>query len=176
MEVHVPKIKEEKLTEPEKEDEESVMETITNSSKYIIGLIVILLLILCLSPLFYYWWLSKKAKNNTSVFALSKVNYKNANFILNQMGIPRGHQTPMLYARDTIDPKFGTNFEAFISIYQKQKYSEATLTEEEKNLVQNFYGDFNQKVFAKYTKSQKFFNFIKPNKWIHFMLNLNLKK
>lgn len=176
MEVHVPKIKEDKLTEPEKEDEESVMETITNSSKYIIGLILLIVVILCLSPLFYYWWLSKKAKNSSSVFTLSKVNYKNANFILNQMGIPRGHQTPMLYARDTVDPKFGTHFEAFISIYQKQKYSEATLTEEEKNLVQNFYGDFNQKVFAKYTKSQKFFNFIKPNKWIHFMLNLNLKK
>jgi transglutaminase-like putative cysteine protease len=176
MEVHVPKIEEEKLSEPNKEEEESIIETITDWSIYIVGFIILLFLILCLSPISYYWWLSKKSKNNASIFSLSKVNYKNANFILNQMGIPRGYQTPMIYARDTIDPKFGTNFEAFIRIYQKQKYSEATLTEEENILVRNFYADFNQKVFAKYSKSQKFFNFIKPNKWIHFMLNLNLKK
>ena len=97
------------------------MKNITDWSIYIVGLIVLLFLILCISPICYYWWLSKKAKSNTSMFTLSKVNYKNANFILNQMGIPRGNQTPMIYARDIVDPKFGTNFEAFIRIYQKQK-------------------------------------------------------
>lgn len=175
MEVHVPEIREEELTDPNEEEDENIMKSITDWSIYIVGFIVLLFFVLCLSPICYYWWLSRKVKNSPSIFSLSKVNYKNANFVLNQMGIPRGHQTPMIYARDIIDPKFGTNFEAFIRIYQKQKYSEATLTEEENKLVQNFYTDFNQRVFSQYTKTEKFFNFIKPNKWIHFMLNLNLK-
>ncbi len=175
-EVHVPAIKQDPLTEPEKKEEESVIKNITNWSIYIIGLIILLFLMLCLAPSFYYWWLSKKAKNEKSIFTLSKVNYKNANFVLNQLGIPRGQQTPSNYARDVVDAKFGTNFEAFIQVYQKQKYSEVKLTEKEKNLVQEFYEDFNQKVFSKYSRTQKFISFIKPNKWIHFMLNLNLKK
>ena len=176
MEVHVPKIEEEKLSEGKEEAKESVIKTITDWSIYIVALILLILFILGLSPICYYWWLSKKAKNNNSIVELSQVNYKNAHFVLNQMGIPRGYQTPMVYARDIIDPKFGTNFEAFIKIYQKLKYSENELTNDEVELVRNFHSDFNQKVLSKYSKSEKFFNFIKPNKWIHYMLNLNLKK
>ncbi|WCO01735.1 transglutaminase domain-containing protein [Psychroserpens ponticola] len=176
MEVHVPEIEEEKLSETDKEEDVSVIETITDWSIYILSLLLFLVFILVLSPICYYWWLSKKAKNNNSIVELSEVNYKNAHFILNQMGIPRNHQTSMVYARDLIDPKFGTNFEAFIKIYQKLKYSKVELTSEEVDLIQSFHSDFNQKVLSKYSKSEQFLNFIKPNKWIHFMLNLNLKK
>ena len=84
--------------------------------------------------------------------------------------------TALEYARDVVDPKFGTHLEAFINTYQKLKYSEDELTEKETHLIQNFYSDFNSKVLSKYSRSQKFFNFIKPHKWIHYMLNLNLKK
>lgn len=176
MEVHVPEIKPEELAEPEQDEEESTMKTITDWSIYILTFILFVLFILVLSPICYYWWLSKKSKNNDSIVDLSEVNYKNAHFVLNQMGIPRGYQTPMVYARDTVDPKFGTNFEAFIKAYQKLKYSDDELSNAEVDLVRNFHADFNQKVLSKYTKSQQFFNFIKPNKWIHYMLNLNLKK
>ncbi|WP_323787507.1 transglutaminase-like domain-containing protein [Psychroserpens sp.] len=176
MEVHVPKIEEEELGETSEEKEDSAIKTITDWSIYIVALILLVLFILCLSPICYYWWLSRKAKNNNSIVDLSEVNYKNAHFVLNQMGMPRGYQTPMVYARDRIDPKFGTHFEAFINIYQKLKYSDDELTQDEGDLVRNFHSDFNQKVLSKYTKSERFFNFIKPNKWIHYMLNLNLKK
>jgi hypothetical protein len=176
MEVHVPKIEEDKLGETPEETEESVIKTITDWSIYIVAFILLVLLILVLSPICYYWWLSKKAKNNDSIVELSQVNYKNSHFILNQMGIPRGNQTPMVYARDTIDPKFGTNFETFIRIYQKLKYSEDELTPNEVDVIRGFHADFNQKVLSKYSRSEQFFNFLKPNKWIHYMLNLNLKK
>lgn len=176
MEVHVPKVEEERLSEDKEEKEDSAIKTITDWSIYILALILLVLFILSLLPICYYWWLSKKAKNNNSIVELSEVNYKNAHFILNQMGIPRGYQTPMIYARDIIDPKFGTNFEAFIITYQKLKYSEDELNQEEVDIIQSFHSDFNQKVLSKYSKSEKILNFIKPNKWIHYMLNLNLKK
>lgn len=176
MEVHVPEIEAEELAETEQEEEESIVKKIIDWSIYILAFIVLLLLVLMLSPICYYWWLSRKAKRTNSIVELSEVNYKNAHFVLNQMGVPRGYQTPMVYARDIVDPKFGTNFEAFIKTYQKLKYSKDELTKDEVDLIHNFYSEFNQKVFLKYTKSQRFFNFIKPNKWIHYMLNLNLKK
>ncbi|WP_460220347.1 transglutaminase-like domain-containing protein [Psychroserpens sp. MEBiC05023] len=176
MEVYVPEIESEGIEEASEDKDDSVVKTLTDWSLYILGLLLLVLLILVCSPICYFWWLSKKAKNKTSIVALSKVNYKNAHFVLNQMGIPRGQQTPMAYAKDIVDPKFGTHFEAFIRIYQKLKYSQSELTNEEANLVRNFHADFNQKVFSKFTRSEKFFNFIKPNKWIHYMLNLNLKK
>ncbi|TDY13525.1 transglutaminase-like domain-containing protein [Meridianimaribacter flavus] len=176
MEVHVPKIEEEKLDDATKEEENSAMKTITDWSIYVLAAILLILLVLMLLPICYYLWLSKKAKNHSSITKLSEANYKNAHFILNQMGIPRDHQTPMVYARDVVDPKFGTHFEAFVKTYQKLKYSEDQLTNAEVDLIKEFHSDFNQKVFSKYSKSQRFFNFIKPNKWIHYMLNLNLKK
>jgi transglutaminase-like putative cysteine protease len=176
MEVHVPKIEEENLSEASEEEDDRAIKTITDWSIYVLALILFILFVLCLLPTCYYWWLSKKAKNNDSIVTLSQVNYKNAHFILNQMGIPRGHQTPMIYARDTVDPKFGTHLEAFINIYQKLKYSEDELTDDEIDVVRGFYSDFNQKVLSQFSKSERFFNFIKPNKWIHYMLNLNLKK
>lgn len=176
MEVHVPEIEEAALEKTPEEEEDSAIKTITDWSIYIIALILLALFILVLSPICYYWWLSKKAKNNNSIVSLSEVNYKNAHFVLNQMGIPRGYQTPMVYARDRIDPKFGTHFEAFIQIYQKLKYSDDELTQDEVDLVRGFHADFNQKVLSQYSKSERFINFIKPNKWIHYMLNLNLKK
>ena len=176
MEVHVPALEEEKLGEDPKEEEESVIKTITDWSIYILALILLILFILMCSPICYYWWLSNKAKNNKSVYAVSEVNYKNAHFLLNQMGIPRGSQTPMVYARDVVDPKFGTHFEAFVSIYQKLKYSGDKPTDDEVDFIRGFHSDFNKKVLSQYSKSERFLNFIKPNKWIHYMLNLNLKK
>ena len=92
------------------------------------------------------------------------------------MGIPRGSQTPMIYARDVVDPKFGTHLEAFISIYQKLKYSGDEPTVDEVDFIRGFHSDFNNKVLSQYSTSERFLNFIKPNKWIHYMLNLNLKK
>lgn len=175
-EVHVPEIKAKKLSETDEKEEESIVKKITDYSIYIFFFVLFLLIVLCFSPICYYWWLSKKAKSCKGIFELSKINYKSANFMLNQMGIPRGNQTPMIYARDVVDPKFGTNFENFVNIYQKQKYSQVKLNSEEAEFVKNFFTDFNQKVLSNYKTSYKFFNFIKPNRWIHFMLNLNLKK
>jgi hypothetical protein len=176
MEVHVPKIEEEKLGEEPKEEAESVIKTITNWSIYILAFILLVLLILVCSPICYYWWLSQKVKKSNSISAVSEINYKNAHFLLNQMGIPRGSQTPMIYARDVVDPKFGTHFESFIYLYQKLKYSEDELSSDEVDFIRGFHSDFNQKVLSQYSKSQQILNFIKPNKWIHYMLNLNLKK
>jgi len=176
MEVHVPAIEEEKLDEVKEEDEKSAIKTITDWSIYFVALLLIVVFILALMPIVYFWWLSKNAKGNKSIVALSEVNYKNAHFVLNQMGIPRGHQTPMVYARKIVDPKFGTHFEAFIALYQKLKYSHDELTQDEVEFITKFHSDFNKKVLSKYSKSERFFNFIIPNKWIHYMLNLNLKK
>lgn len=176
MEVHVPKIEEEQLGEEPKEEDESVIKTITDLSLYILAFILLLLFILVCSPICYFLWLTKKAKNNKSIVELSEINYKNAHFVLNQMGIQRGFQTPMIYARDVVDPKFGTNFESFIYLYQKLKYSKDELTNDEVVFIRGFHSEFNQKVLSQYSKSEQFLNFIKPNKWIHYMLNLNLKK
>ena len=176
MEVHVPEIEEEKLGEEPKDEEESVIKTITDWSIYVLALILLIVFILVCSPICYFWWLSSKAKNKNSVTALFEINYKNAHFLLNQMGIPRGSQTPMIYARDDVDPKFGTHLEAFISIYQKLKYSGDEPTVEEVDFIRGFHSDFNSKVLSQYSTSERFLNFIKPNKWIHYMLNLNLKK
>ena len=176
MEVYVPKIEEDTLGEDLKEEHESLIETITDWSIYILIFIFLLVLILLCLPITYFWWLSKKAKQKASITSLSETNYKNALFLLNQMGLPRGFQTPMIYARDVVDPKFGTRLETFVNLYQQLKYSDIELTNNEVEFIKGFHSEFNQKVLSQYSKSEQFFNFIKPHKWIHFMLNLNLKK
>lgn len=174
MEVHLPAIEEEEIISEKEEENVNVTEIVSDGFKYLLIVLILLVLILLLTPILYYRWLAIKSKNNSSTIRQAEYNYKNVHFLLNQMGLPRDKQTPLVYAKDIVDPKFGTDLVLFITIYQKLKYSQEKLTEEEKKFVQVFYKDFNQKVLSQYSTSQKIFNFIKPHRWIHYWTNLNL--
>ena len=88
----------------------------------------------------------------------------------------RGNITPMVYARDIIDPKFGTQLVNFIDCYLKLKYSKEQLTEEEVQVIDAFYPNFNQTILQRFSAKDKVISFLKVNRWFNFLLNLNISK
>ena len=46
------------------------------------------------------------------------------------------------YAREVIDPRFGTSFTSFMNVYLKQKYAKQPLTQNEQQLAAGFLNPF----------------------------------
>jgi hypothetical protein len=112
----------------------------------------------------YYYW-SAKLEQDTRKKAFK--TYRLTTYYLNQVGYFRTNMGPQQYARG-IDAMFATNFEQFSNIYQKLKYSTATLTAAEAALVQEFYKPFIKNVHNKipwYTQASRFYNIYNT---IHF--------
>jgi len=88
--------------------------------------------------------------------------YKAATYYLHMTGIFRGTNTPMQYARNTVDPKLGTSFTGFMNVYLKKKYAKQTLTSQEQQYVNGFLKPFLQMAGKKIKFSTLFFGFLNP--------------
>ncbi|HNP17621.1 MAG TPA: transglutaminase domain-containing protein [Fulvivirga sp.] len=142
---------------------------------FLIGFAVLVVLLFAAPYLHYKSLLSRVSKSKNEKQRAVSI-YKHSHFILNQLGIGRGNSTPMVYAMEKVDPKFGTNLQAFIDIYLKLKYSKEVISVEESTFLEKFYPDFNQQVLQQYTAKEKILNFLKVNRWFYFLINLNLSK
>jgi len=178
-EVYVPKIekkKDEETQAGEDENEINATQIVLDGTIYLLIFLGVCLVIFLLAPITYHKiWLSKASRNGAPDQQATAI-YKHTHFILNQMGISRSNITPMNYALDIIDPKFKTQLAAFIEVYLKIKYSKEALTAEEFKLIEDFYPAFKQTILGQYSNSERFFNFLKPHRWVHYLINLNLSK
>lgn len=127
---------------------------------------IILLLLLTPTLIFrYYVMRHKQAKQDgpKAWFA-----YRAANFYLHQVGIFRGQQTPMQYARKTVDPQMGTNYTAFMNVYLKKKYAKQELTDRERAVSEGFLSPFISKLRSVIPWKKRFTGFINPFRSIGF--------
>ena len=85
-------------------------------------------------------------------------------------GINRGTKTPMQFARETIDPLFGTSFTGFMNIYLKKKYANQPLTASEQNIVSGFLLPFLAAVRKNTGFKTTFLGFINPLRCIGFYM------
>jgi len=127
-----------------------------------VGIIAAILLFLLLLPrliLAYYIFRYKRADaaGNKSYWA-----YRAATYYLHQVGIFRGHLTPMQYANAKVDPKLGTNLVSFMNIYLKKKYAKQSLTMAEQENVDNFLMPFLQHVRKKTQFKKRLYGFVNP--------------
>jgi len=108
----------------------------------VIGAIVLMVFA---SPWLIMRWFAAAAKSRKDDKEKAFATYRAVMFYLNQLGYYRTNMGPQEYAR-MIDAKFGTRFERFSNIYQKLKYSDAPLTDKERQAVQEFYKPFKAQV------------------------------
>jgi protein-glutamine gamma-glutamyltransferase len=94
--------------------------------------------------------------------------YRAATYYLHQTGLPRGTLTPMQYAREKVDPTFGTNFAAFMNVYLKQKYAQQPLTALEQQQVSGFLKPFLNTVRSQIKSGTRFWSFLKPVRTVGF--------
>ena len=121
--------------------------------------------LLFLSPWIIWYWLHAKAKRMNAAKAYNC--YRASLYYLNQLGYYRDNKGPQEYACN-IDLKFGTNFNAFSTVFQKAKYSSVPLTDAEQKTVTDFYLPFIQQVRSKTKRTTRFSKFLNIYNTIHY--------
>lgn len=131
--------------------------TPTDWNKVLVTTLVIagiLLLLLFSLPYLIYAFLRMKGGGSSSTTKQQYWRYMAIMYYLNQMGIERNDQTPLQYARNTVDKQFGTNMESFVQVYLKLKYSKQPLQANDWKIADQFYpavfGTVSNKLNMKY--------------------------
>ena len=135
-----------------------------------IGLTIIALLILLVfsMPWLIFKWLELQAKRSKAINQKAYYSYLASTFYLNQMGYVRNEMPPAQYAKEKIDPRFGTSFFAFMNVYLKTKYSNESLTLSEQNIINLFYKPFYNKVKKQLSFKERFSKFLNFYRTINF--------
>ncbi len=133
----------------------------------IAGITFLVLLVFSL-PWLIFKWLDFKAKTTKLQTAKAYYSYFAASYYLNQMGYTRNEMPPAQYAKDKIDPRFGTSLSSFMQVYLKTKYSNESLNGQEQNIVETFYNPFYKKVKAQIPFKERFSKFLNFYRTINF--------
>ncbi len=136
----------------------------------LVGILGGLILLLLLAPTAIYRYYVLRYKRSTKDGPKAYFAYRAANFYLHQVGILRYDQTPMQYARNTVDPALGTNYTAFMNVYLKKKYAKQELTEKERTVVSAFLQPFVARVRAAIPWKKRFAGFVNPLRTISFFV------
>lgn len=157
-----------------KEKQQATAQTKPLSTKYVLavtlGILGALLLFALLLPkliLQYYKLRYRKAAADADK---SYWAYRAATYYLHMCGFNRGTKTPMQFAREIIDPLFGTSFASFMNIYLKKKYANQPLSASEQEVVAKFLQPFLATVGKKLGFKTRFPGFINPLRCIGFYM------
>ncbi len=124
-----------------------------------------LILLLFSLPELIWQYLNFKAKKDGNDMAYNR--YRASLYYLNQMGYFKDNQGPQQYAYE-IDLSFGTNFHAFSTVYQKVKYSNISITENEHRVINEFYPLFINQVKNKVPFKTRFSKFLNIYNTLHY--------
>jgi hypothetical protein len=127
----------------------------------------LLLLALCL-PWLAYRWLRIKAAGAKDARRYYW-QYHAMMFYLHQMGIERHHQSPLQYAQQQVDARFGTRLADYVNVYLKLKYAQQPLTDREAALANTVYAEVLQQVNAKLKPGYRFSHFINLRRSLQYI-------
>lgn len=96
--------------------------------------------------------------------------YRTISFYLNQLGWFRGNVTPLEYARQVIDPAFGTRLAPFMNIYLQYKYSGKPLSAEEGQAVARALPELLAKVRSQVPFRKRLVAFLKPLRALSYFI------
>ncbi|WP_191967869.1 transglutaminase domain-containing protein [Rhizosphaericola mali] len=102
-------------------------------------ILVVVIIVLTVTPWVIFQVLVKKAKTSTYYV------HRSIQFYLNQLSIEYDSESPEKYSRE-IDRHFGTDLEKFSNIYQKYKYSQQPLSQEELAFSNQILNKFRKKI------------------------------
>ncbi len=106
-------------------------------ARVLVGAMLLLVLVFA-SPYLIYLYFKTRYKNAKPATDQPYWAYMVVLYYLHMLGIHRGKQTPMQYAREAVDSRFGTNLTGFMNIYLKKKYAKQTLNNTELAFVSQF--------------------------------------
>ncbi|MDQ6763835.1 MAG: transglutaminase-like domain-containing protein, partial [Bacteroidota bacterium] len=133
-----------------------------------IGTLLLLIILIFSLPWLIFKWLDLKTKGAKTSKQKAYYSYMASTYYLNQMGYGRDEMPPAKYAKEIIDPRFGTSFFSFMNVYLKTKYSNEALTTSEQNVVESFYKPFYKKVKEQIAFKERFSKFLNFYRTINF--------
>jgi protein-glutamine gamma-glutamyltransferase len=146
-----------------------------NSILMWIGLAGAVLLVLALLlPFAIYKWFSIKAAKAKTTKAKAYNSYMASLIYLNQLGFKRNGQTPMQFAQTKIDPKFGTSLSSFIQTYQKIKYSNKPLSDQDEKIILHHHPEFVKSIQQQIPLGKRIKYFMNPSNTLEFFTQPNI--
>jgi protein-glutamine gamma-glutamyltransferase len=135
-----------------------------------IGISILALFILCIfsSPWLIFMWFNYKAKHTKPIPQKAYWSYYAALYYCNQLGYSKNEMLPAQFAKEKIDARFKTNFNSFMQVYLKSKYSKESLTSSEENVLKNFYLPFYKTVKDTIPFKERFSKFLNFYRTINF--------
>ena len=127
-----------------------------------------------LFPITIFSWFVYKAKNNRDLNTRAYGSYMASMLYLHQLGKKRNSLTPLQFAENQIDPFFGTQLASFIKTYEKLKYSQKGLNDEELNFINHHLPVFLDAVRKKIPPGKRFISFLKINNTVEFFTRPNI--
>ncbi|MEJ7675362.1 MAG: hypothetical protein WKF59_22305 [Chitinophagaceae bacterium] len=119
-------------------------------------------------PWLIYRYYRYKALQNSNEKQKAYWTYTSAMYLLNQLGFYRDKLSPLQFAKMNVDPIFKTNLSGFIQAYHKSKYSSDVLTASEKDIVANFYTQFDASVTSQIPFKNRFSKFLNIYRTINY--------
>ncbi len=160
------------LPQEQKEKEQIAGEEPAKTKDLVFTFILIsglLLLAVFLSPTLVLLYLQLRYRN-ASNDAKPYWAFRTSTYYLNQLGLQRGELTSLQFAQRVVDPRFSTKMTAFMNIYLKQKYSGATLTSDEIQVVNGFLPAFMARVRSQVKWHERLGAFLRPLRMVHFLV------
>ncbi len=139
------------------------------------GLILLLIagLIAISIPYAIYTWLAARARYAGTLTSKAYYSYMASLFYLNQLGIKKHKVTPQQYAEKQIDPVYGTRLANFIKVYQKMKYSNHALNQNEEKIIREQHPAFVRQVRKQIPFSKRSKHFINTGTALDFFTQPN---
>ncbi len=119
-------------------------------------------------PWLIYRYYRYKALQHSNEKQKAYWTYTSAMYLLNQLGFSRDKLSPLQFAKMNVDPIFKTNLSGFIQAYHKSKYSPDVLTASEKDIVANFYTQFDASVTSQIPFKNRFSKFLNIYRTINY--------
>jgi hypothetical protein len=129
----------------------------------------VLLLLLFLSIpflVFNYFRIRSNTAKNTGQKAYWQ--YRAFSFYLHQLGLFRLSLTPLDYAKNLVDIRFGTSFSSFMNVYLKIKYTGQKISAIEEHKIDCFLSNNLHIVQSKITFKERLLAFLRPLRAITF--------
>jgi hypothetical protein len=126
------------------------------------ALILFAIILLFSLPWLIFQWLHARAKAKKEPAKSAYARFMASSYYLNQMGYERGQLSAAQFAREKVDPTFGTQYSRFMNTFLKTKYSRQPLDSYDSKVIEEHYP-----AFYKQVKSQLKWKY-RMSHWLNF--------
>lgn len=133
--------------------------------KLLLNTAAALLLAICLFfaiPSLILMYYRLRSRNAATPEQKAYWQYRGLGFYLHQLGFYRGEQTPLRYAAETIDARFGTPFTRFMNVCLKTKYTDRKLSAADAGILAASEQQIIQQLRTQIPAGKRFNAFLRP--------------